>query len=89
MPPAGARSENVGPPSDISGSHTNVAPAWRATLARAWAIAGEDPARLHRSGRRVDLPLDARRAGSPLGFLPRPVREVVGRRRILSLRPTR
>ena len=46
-------------------------------------------ARLHRSGRRVDLPLDARRAGSPLGFLPRPVREVVGRRRILSLRPTR
>lgn len=44
-------------------------------------------AKLRASGRRVDLPLDPRRAGSPLGFLPRPVREVLDRRRGLSLRP--
>jgi hypothetical protein len=33
---------------------------------------------------RYSLPLDARRAGSPLGFLPRPVREALARRRGLA-----
>jgi hypothetical protein len=34
-----------------------------------------------RGGPRYYLPLDARRARSPLGFLPRPVREALSRRR--------
>jgi hypothetical protein len=37
-------------------------------------------ARLHRQGRRLDLPLDPRRAVSPLGFLPQPVRDALSRR---------
>jgi hypothetical protein len=35
-------------------------------------------ARLHGDGRRLDL--DPRRAAAPLGFLPRPVRDVLARR---------
>ena len=45
-------------------------------------------ARLHVNRRGVHLPLDARGAGSPLGFLPRPVREVLDRRCRPSLRPS-
>jgi hypothetical protein len=37
-------------------------------------------ARLHGHGRRLDLPLDPRRAVSPLGFLPQPVRDALARR---------
>jgi hypothetical protein len=38
-------------------------------------------ARLQVNPRGVHLPLDARGAGRPLGFLPRPVRDVLDRRR--------
>ena len=38
-------------------------------------------AKLNRDGRRLDLPLDPRRAVSPLGFLPGAVRDVLSRRR--------
>ena len=37
-------------------------------------------ARLHGQGRRLHLPLDPRRAVSPLGFLPQPVRDALARR---------
>jgi hypothetical protein len=38
-------------------------------------------AKLGREGSRLELPLDPRRAVSPLGFLPRPVRDALSRRR--------
>jgi hypothetical protein len=37
-------------------------------------------AKLRPRGRGLDLPLDPRRAGSPLGFLPEGVRDALGRR---------
>jgi hypothetical protein len=37
-------------------------------------------AKLRSRGRGVDLPLDPRRSTSPLGFLPQPVRDALGRR---------
>ena len=40
-------------------------------------------ARLHVRRGRTFLPLDARRGRTPLGFLPRPVREALSRRRAL------
>jgi hypothetical protein len=40
-------------------------------------------ARVHVRGGRYFLPLDARRGRIPLGFLPRPVRDVLARRRAL------
>ena len=41
-------------------------------------------ARIHVRGGRYFLPLDARRGRIPLGFLPRPVRDVLARRRALA-----